>query len=135
MNDGFAYEDILHAHRPRSGKHTPMSAEKRAAQFAPFAALTGHKEAVTETARLTEEARVPDEAVAEGIDRALRHVAQRVPMTVGVTWFEPDARKTGGRYVTATVTVKRIDTDRGDMVLIDGRRVPLTAVAAVETDG
>lgn len=133
-NTDFAYEDIVCEQRPRSAKHPPMSVQKRAAQFAPFAALTGHKEAVAETARLTEEAIVPDESVAEEVNRALCCLAKRVPSSARVTWFEPDARKAGGRYVTATLAVKRVDTDRRELVLDDGKRLSLTAVIAVEND-
>ncbi len=129
----FDYEDIVHEHRPRSTKHPPMNVQKRAAQFAPFAALKGHEAAVAETARLTDAARRPDEAMAEEIDRVLRRVAaRREPTAVRVTYFEPDARKGGGRYVRATVTVKRIDTDRRELVLIDGKRLLVAALTAAE---
>ncbi len=132
----FAYTDILHEHRPRSAAHPPMGTEKRAAQFAPFAALKGHEEAVAETARLTEREICPDEAVAEEIDRVLRGIEQEArPTAVMLTRFEPDARKAGGRYLRSREVVLRIDRFHGELVLEGGERVPTASLTAVERCG
>jgi len=133
MSESFAYEDIVRLPRPRSAKHPPMSMEKRAAQFAPFAALRGHGEAVAETARLTDMYRRPDEAVAQEIDRALRDIAAGdAPTAVRLTWFEPDAYKEGGRYVTAEVTVVEVNAARKTVKLADGTCLPVAMLTAVE---
>ena len=103
-NDMHRYDDILTRERPR-GKRQPMPVSDRAAQFAPFAALTGYDEAVAETARLT------DSKIELGEDRAadindklcmLRDRLYERP-EAEVTYFVPDGRKSGGSYVTLTM--------------------------------
>lgn len=105
------YDDIINLDRPRSGNHKPMPVEARAAQFAPFAALTGHEAAITETARLTSR-RIelsPDETVL--ISRRLSHALARIAErpTLRVTYFRPDLRKTGGSYVSIAGPLVKYD--------------------------
>lgn len=124
------YEDILYQQRPVSARHSPMSLRDRAAQFSPFAALSGHEEQIDETARLTDgRIELSEEARAE-LDRTqqwlLDHL-DRKPV-VSVTYFVPDSRKSGGAYETITGTVKGVDPWERCLLLTDGSRIDLDAV-------
>lgn len=116
------YEDILLLSRPLSGRHKPMPAAERAAQFAPFAALTGYEDLVRETARLTTERIELDEDAREELDRTLQLLAAQVrshgrSQLVCVTYFCPDSRKTGGTYQTCSGSVVKLPADHRVMVL------------------
>ena len=121
------YEDILNLPHHVSDRRPRMSMEDRAAQFSPFAALTGYGEAVRETARLTEERPEPDEealAILDGKFRLLmRHLGEPVP--VRVEQFVPDGQKDGGACVTVRGTVRKVSLSARELVLEDGRQIPL----------
>ena len=105
------YEDIMHLSRPISTRHLPMSMHDRAAQFSPFAALTGYDAAIEETARLTDRQTELAESGKEVLDkkiRAIQDVIDTMP-EVTMTYFEPDLRKVGGAYRTISGRVKKID--------------------------
>ena len=105
------YQDIINLPRHISDKHPHMSIHDRAAQCAPFAALTGHSEAVNETARYVEgKIDLGEDAIKEILD-ALNYIQEHISQSpqVTITYFVADGRKQGGRYVTETVKVKRID--------------------------
>ena len=105
------YEDIMHLSRPVSSRHLPMSMHDRAAQFSPFAALTGYDAAVEETARLTDRQTELAESSKEALDQKIRAIQDMIDTLpeVTVTFFEPDLRKTGGAYRTINGRVKKID--------------------------
>ena len=95
------YDDIIELQRPVSRKHPPMPMEERAAQFSPFAALTGYENVIQEAARLTARKLELDEDVKQEINRSLAVLAARTdppggPVSVELTWFEPDGLKLGG---------------------------------------
>ena len=114
------YDDIINLPRHVSDKHPHMSIHDRAAQFAPFAALTGHSEAVSETARYVDEKIDLGEDAIKEIQDALNYIQEHITDSpeVTITYFVADGRKRGGRYVTETVRVKRID-DFGEIVYLD----------------
>ena len=130
------YEDILHLPHPTSKNHPRMSIQERAAQFSPFAALTGHAAAIAETARLTDRKMELDEDTRAELDRRqailLEQISERPEVTV--TWFRPDERKDGGAYVTTAGWLKKIDQVERILVLMDGTNIPLEDVAALESD-
>lgn len=108
------YDDIIELERPVSRKHPPMPIEERAAQFSPFAALTGYENVIQEAARLTARKLELDEDAKQEINRSLAVLAARTdlpggPVSVELTWFEPDGLKLGGEYMTRTVSVRRVD--------------------------
>lgn len=111
-----SYDDIIHLPYPR--KPQKMSNYDRAAQFAPFAALTGHGEAIAETARITESAVELGEDGLAILNEKLRCLEPGENVTV--IWFRPDARKAGGAYIRHTGTVKRVDAGRGALLMADG---------------
>ncbi len=128
------YEDIINLPRPVSKTHAPMSSLDRAAQFSPFAALTGFDAAVAETARLTEHSLELDvDAQAELNEKLLSLSTQlsRSPQ-VTVTYFVPDDRKAGGAYVTVTGTVRRLDSLNKWMLLEDGTRIFFGDILSLE---
>ena len=105
------YDDIINLPRHVSDKHPHMSIHDRAAQFAPFAALTGHSEAVSETARYVDEKIDLGEDAIKEIQDALNYIQEHIAESpeINITYFVADGRKQGGRYVTETVCVKRVD--------------------------
>lgn len=109
-----------------------MPMRDRAAQFSPFAALTGHGAAIAETARLTDQKIELAEDEKAVLDQKLRLLLE----TGGegtFTWFLPDAKKEGGSYAGAVGRVKKIDPLAGQIVLTDGTAIPLEAVLKIET--
>ncbi len=125
------YEDILMLPHPVSRTRKRMDRLDRAAQFAPFAALSGHDAAVREEARLTDMAAVLEEDRVAELDLAIR---ESVGKQVCITYFQPDERKAGGKYVTATAAVKKIDEYTGELVLEDGTRLAICRVYRVEEE-
>lgn len=114
MNDRMEchrYDDVINRQHPTSKKHPRMSNMNRAAQFAPFAALTGYEESIEETARLTDRRIELSEDDIEELNAKLNfiqeHIKERPEVTV--TYFQPDERKEGGAYITVTGKVRRID--------------------------
>ncbi|WP_035789605.1 hypothetical protein [Butyrivibrio sp. XBB1001] len=132
------YQDMLYMERPVSKRHTPMSLENRAAQFAPFAALTGYDEAVEETARLTtEKIELSEEKKAE-LDLALSNLLSVISSSgsarVQVTFFVPDNLKSGGEYVTKGVNVKRVDNIKKVLILEDKSTIDISDILNLEID-
>ena len=127
------YEDISYLPHPTSKKHPRMSMEERAAQFSPFAALTGFGGVIQETGRLTD-ARVElgesDRAELEQTLNFLDSQEEEHPL-VQAMYFLPDARKEGGAYVTVTGRLKRIDQAEGTLLLQEGMRIPIRDIRSV----
>lgn len=113
------YDDIIELPHHRSDRRPHMSMHDRAAQFSPFAALTGHDAAVRETERITEELRDRDEGMKELLDRKLRFLREKADLApeVEVQYFIPDAHKSGGRYEVARGIFRRVDTQARRLVL------------------
>ena len=121
------YDDILGADPPVS-RHAPMTLADRAAQFAPFAALTGYDGVIAETGRLTDMERELTPEAKEALDRRLRYIRDHLPVAVLITWFCPDPQKEGGAYVCTQGTVKKLDPVEGRLYLTDGTGIPIEAV-------
>ncbi len=128
-----SYDDIIHLPHHVSQNHPQMSLRDRAAQFAPFAALTGYESAVGETARLTAERRELDAQEAEELNRRLSELAARLQDRPEVTieYFVPDERKSGGAYVTVTDWVRHISVPEKTLVMEDGTEIPLDEVVSL----
>ena len=98
------YSDIINFPHPNPQNHIRMSISARAAQFAPFAALTGHSDAIIETARLTDNKIELDESIKGAINQKLMTLKtnlKKCPI-VTITFFSPDKKKAGGRYISST---------------------------------
>ena len=130
------YNDIIHLSHPTSKNRPRMSIHDRAAQFSPFAALSGHAAAIAETARLTDRKLELDEDTKAELDRRqailLEHISERPEITV--TWFRPDERKEGGAYITTTGRLKKLDEAERILILTDDTRIPLEAVVSLESN-
>ena len=124
------YEDIRNHERYQLKHHTPMSLESRAAQFAPFAALTGHEEAIEETARLTDSEIVLDETAIAAINAKLYEISQRLSEkpVVSITYFCPDAYKGGGAYLTDVGFIRKIDKEEKVLFMDSGIRIPMDRI-------
>ena len=109
--DKHRYDNLLDLPHHQSTEREHMSLHDRAAQFSPFAALTGYDAAIEETQRLTDEEITLDETAVAKINEQLSEIAQHLSerWQVTITYFQPDARKSGGAYLTDTGTVKKID--------------------------
>lgn len=129
------YKDIMNMQPPTPPNGIRMTAHDRAAQFAPFAALSGFDDAVEETARTTDGKMCMNEDEIDRIDMCLRELAADIDKKPGVniTYFVPDNKKSGGRYVTETRRVKRIDIPLGTITLMppmDNSSANLTVTSA-----
>lgn len=116
------YEDIIALPHHVSASHPQMALADRAVQFSPFAALTGYEDAIDESARLTEEQIELDENAREELDEKLRQIREcgEAHPEITVTYFQKDARKDGGAYVTLTGRVKKIDEYARIISFMDG---------------
>ena len=125
-----AYDDIIHLPHHVSPRRAGMPMADRAAQFAPFAALTGYESVIQESGRLTDCAVELTDSGLQQLNEKLRILAEHTQVTpsVTVTYFEPDRHKAGGAYVTITGKVKRVDTYEQALVLTDGREIPMEAI-------
>jgi len=130
------YDDIIHLPHHVSATHPQMPVSDRAAQFSPFAALTGHGAAIKEAARLTDEKVELDESTRALLDNKLRLVqemlAERPAITV--TYFQPDNEKAGGSYITVTGNVKKIDVYGKFLLMMDGLRIPIDEIFEIESE-
>ena len=132
LQDTHKYDDIIHLSRPQS-RRAKMSGYDRAAQFSPFAALTGFEAAIAETGRLTDRRIELDEGGKQLLDEQMQAVLEALPSQprVEVTWFRYDERKAGGSYVTTTGHVKKVDVYNGWLIFTDGAAIPLGEVISV----
>lgn len=127
------YDDIIDLPHPNSERHPRMPMANRAAQFSPFAALSGYDDAVKETARLTDGKIELTEEEKSILDGRLQLLAPGE--SASITYFQPDGRKRGGAYVTVSGVVKRVDAAAREVVLTDGKRIPVDGVLEVRPKG
>lgn len=135
MNEANNYDDIINLPHHVSTVRAHMSLHDRAAQFLPFAALTGYEDAIRETGRITQEQITLSESEIEGLNERLHILSEEAGShpKICVTYFVPDAKKEGGAYETAEGYVKRIDEYRRILIMEDGRQIPMEDM--IELDG
>lgn len=116
------YDDIINLPHHQSNKHSHMSNYQRAAQFAPFAALTGYDAAINETARLTDEKMELSDEQQNYLNEQIQLLHERISEkpSAEITYFVPDDRKSGGEYVTVTGNVRRVDDINREIIFTDG---------------
>lgn len=127
------YEDIINMPHHVSTTRAQMSRRNRAAQFAPFAALTGYEDAVCETARHTDSKGELCEDDAEELNKKIRLLGARVAAKpfCEVTYFVPDKRKIGGKYATVSGNVRFIEEATRQLVFCGGLRIPLDDIVKI----
>ncbi len=127
------YGDILYREHPVSVKHPPMPRSSRAAQFAPFAALTGYDELIEESARETQEQRKPDAEKREELSRRISFLLKQSPVPrVSITWFVHDRKKSGGQYMSRTARLHRYQAEEECITLEDGMVILLRDLINIE---
>lgn len=127
------YDDIIGLPHPVSHKHPQMPRKDRAAQFAPFAALTGYEAAVRETERLTDDKIQLSEEEKAVLDQTLQTILRQPGpgVEITVTWFIPDTKKSGGSYRTAAGIIKKADAFEQCILLQDGTRIPMDDILEI----
>ena len=128
------YDDIINLPHHTSPSRPRMSAHDRAAQFSPFAALTGYDSAITETGRLTDKKVELDEYSKADLNEKLSKIQDQIDEEpeVSITYFQPDKKKTGGAYIAATGCVKRIDEYERTVIMQDATRIPIDDIFEID---
>lgn len=132
------YDDIINLPHHKSDKHPHMDLYDRAAQFSPFAALTGFEAAIEETGRITDGRVELDEDEKAKLDLRFRKIRKALEdktadkPAVTLTYFQADLRKEGGAYITMSGRIKKIDEDSREILFEDGMRVKMDEVLALE---
>ena len=129
------YDDIIGLPHHESAKHPKMPALDRAAQFMPFAALTGHNAAVMETERLTDSRMELDEMKKEELNEHLQFIKEQLLQKpqISITYFLPDTQKNGGAYLTITGTVRKIEQTRHQVIMENGTVIPMDDIYEIES--
>lgn len=129
------YSDMIHLPHKQSKTRKHMSIYDRAAQFAPFAALTGYDSAINETGRLTEERRQLSETDAELLNMQFNYLAEHIDEQPEITviYFLPDERKAGGAYIEHTGYVKRIEDYERLLIFTDGKEIFMDDIRQIES--
>ncbi|MCC8195239.1 MAG: YolD-like family protein [Ruminococcus sp.] len=132
----YDYSDIINLPHHVSKTHPQMSMQDRAAQFSPFAALTGYDDAIDETARLTGRKVELGEEAKEILDRKLQYLGSIIldQPEISVTYFVPDEKKDGGEYVTMSGKLKRIDEYERAIILTDGKKILMDEIIDIESE-
>lgn len=127
------YDDIINMPHHVSTKHPRLSMEQRAAQFAPFAALSGFEDAIDETSRITEDRIELNEEEKLKIDNILQKLKNEISKRpkATITYFVPDIRKSGGEYLTKIGNLKRIDEFRQLIIFEDKTEIPIKEVVEI----
>lgn len=135
-NNTHKYDDIINMPHHTSPKRPRMAMIDRAAQFSPFAALTGYDAAVKETARLTDRRIELDEYEKLALDERLQLIQEHLKEKpeVEITFFQPDERKSGGAYFSAAGTIKKIDYYERNVVMADGKKIPIDEIYQINGD-
>lgn len=126
------YDDIINLSRPISKKHKPMSLESRAAQFAPFAALTGYEDVIDETGRSTEDRIELDDYEINDINNILLYLVDNKQVLASYTYYVKDKRKKGGAYINAIGSIVKNDVDNHRIILSDGTIINTQDITKIE---
>ena len=130
------YDDIINLPNHISLKHPRMSIEARSAQFAPFAALTGYNDAVKETERLTDKRIEIDDNLKLTLNNKLKYILENInkkPLII-ITYFIPDNKKDGGKYIEKTGIIKKVDIINQYIYLYDKTKIPIKEIINITGD-
>ena len=129
------YDDIINLPHKQSEKRAHMSNHDRAAQFSPSVALTGYSDSIEETARLTDGRIVLGEYEADLVNEKLRKLAERPKQEIRVTYFVPDGKKQGGKYITEAKKVRRVDETGRKLIFDDKSEMAFGDIVDIEFSG
>jgi hypothetical protein len=130
------YDDIINLPHPSSRKHPRMKKEDRAAQFSPFAALTGYDLAIAETARVTEEESELSEQMKTALNEKLQILLSKTAESppVSIKYFVPDGKKQGGRYETKCGIIKAFDEYTATVIMDDKFKIAIESIREIDSD-
>ena len=130
------YDDIINLPHPISKTRPQMSLKDRAAQFSPFAALTGYDAAIKETGRLTDEKIELDEEALSNLNMKFQILFEKLDEQpdIAITYFKPDETKSGGAYLTTTDKIKKVDEYERMITTTNGTKIPMDDVINLESD-
>lgn len=126
------YEDMLFLLHPVSKVHAPMAMKERAAQFAPFAALTGHNAAIAETARRTQSPMEIVEEQKQELNRKLQVLKERPDSIVSVYYFKEDEKKAGGMYNLAEGSIRKINIQEKRIYMESGLEIEIENIVDIQ---
>ena len=128
------YADIIDLPHHQSDTRPKMSNYDRAAQFSPFAALTGHADSIKETARLTDEYSEPSEEMKAIMNEKILFLMEQLENQpeITITFFKPDEKKQGGAYITITGLVKKIKTYERQIQMTTGDLIPIDMIFGID---
>ena len=124
------YDDIINLPHHVSDYHKPMPMANRAAQFAPFAALSGYEDAIYETSRLTEAFKELSDDEKNLLSRKLNYAIENLSLTE-ITYFVPDKTKAGGSYKSVIGRIKKWDEYDNTLVLRDGKIIRIDLISEI----
>ena len=131
MINDHKYDDIINLEHHVSKTHPRMSLEARSAQFAPFSAVTGYEDEVSEVARITENQIEVTDEIRNDINKKLSYIKQNPNQQISITFFVKDVKKQGGKYETVTRLVKKIDDVKNTITLNDGRVIRMEDITEI----
>ncbi len=133
MNEKFPYEDIINLPHHQSAVHPHMSRSDRAAQFSPFAALTGYGQAIRETERFVEQKIEPDEDCMAELNEKLQFIQENLPLKpkARFLYFVKDEKKEGGAYVSVEGVIKKIDLYEMAVIMESGTAIPMDDILEI----
>jgi len=128
------YADIIDLPHHQSNTRPKMSNYDRAAQFSPFAALTGHADSIKETARLTDEYTEPSEEMKAIMNEKILFLMEQLESKpeITITFFKPDEKKQGGAYITITGAVKKIKAYERQIQMTTGDLIPIDMIFGID---
>lgn len=130
------YDDIINISRPISDKYPRMSSYERAAQFAPFSALSGYKESIDETARFTDDEIELDYDIILLLNEKLNIIKENIDFNneIKITYFLPDDKKEGGKYINFSGVVKKIDEYNHNLIMKNGETISINKIIDIDGD-
>lgn len=129
-----SYEDIINLKHYEPKNHPRMAIKDRAAQFSPFSALTGHKEAIKETIRLTNRKKILSEEEKAELNDKLQYINSCDSVIAIFTYFIKDLKKAGGKYIKIKGKMRKIDLFNQVIVLQDKTKIPINDIIDIELE-
>ena len=128
------YDDIINLPHYELKNHKRMSMESRAAQFAPFAALTGYSDSIVENASLTTKEKILDEDSNNILNEKLHIIEDNInnKPIIKIKYFEPDLKKNGGKYINYEGKVRRIDNVKREIIFLDDKKIIFDNITEIE---